>query len=151
MTNETIITDLYFELLNSWNKRDASLFSGMFVDKGNVVGFDGSQMDGREEIKAELERIFKTHPTGSFVGKIREVRKLSEDVILLRAVAGLILPGDTEIHPEANAIQSLVAVKEGEAWKITLFQNTPAAFHGREELNEALTDELMEVLENPGK
>ena len=45
-----------------------------------------------------------------------------------------------------NAIQSLVAVKQGTDWKIALFQNTPAQFHGRPEVAEALTEELRALL-----
>jgi hypothetical protein len=40
----------------------------------------------------------------------------------------------------------LVAVKRGDDRRIELFQNTPAQFHGRPELSEALTEELRQLL-----
>ena len=32
------------------------------------------------------------------------------------------------------------------AWQVELFQNTPAAFHGRPELSEQMTEELRQAL-----
>jgi hypothetical protein len=43
-------------------------------------------------------------------------------------------------------VQTLVAVRQGDAWRIASFQNTPAAFHGRPEAVEELTRELRELL-----
>jgi len=53
-------------------------------------------------------------------------------------------PGETQVNPKVNAIQSLVAQQEGAHWRIQLFQNTPAAFHGRPQETEALTAELQQ-------
>lgn len=74
------------------------------------------------------------------------MRALGQDVALLRAVAGLLPHGQADLNPAANAIQSLVAVRRDGAWRIALFQNTPAQFHGRPELAEQLTAELRELL-----
>ncbi len=41
---------------------------------------------------------------------------------------------------------SAVSVMDGGPWRIALFQNTPAAFHGRPEFSEQLTAELHEAL-----
>ncbi len=112
-----------------------------------MIGFDGSQMNGREEIVTTLAGIFAHHKTAIYVGKVREVRLLSETTALLRAVVGMIPPGGSDINPAVNAIQSLVAVKEGDRWEIALFHNTPAAFHGRPEASEALTVELRQLLQ----
>ena len=45
-----------------------------------------------------------------------------------------------------NAIQILVAARRDGQWRIELFQNTPAAFHGRPEASEVLTAELRAAL-----
>ena len=73
---------------------------------------------------------------------MREVRSLGSGVALLRAVAGMVPPGQTRVNPAVNAVQSLVATREGQGWRIQLFHNTPAAFHGRPDAVAALTDEL---------
>ncbi len=78
---------------------------------------------------------------------VREVRHLAEGVALLRAVAGLVPPGGSDLNPDANAVQALVAVRTADGWRVAHFQNTPAAFHGRPEEADALTAELRDVLE----
>lgn len=137
---------LHRALLERWNARDAEGFAALFATDGSSVGFDGSTVDGQDEIKAHLAAIFASHQTPAFVGKVREVRQLSSDVALLRAVAGMVPPGQQDINPALNAVQSLVVVQQSGAWRIALFQNTPAAFHGRPELSEALAEELRQEL-----
>jgi uncharacterized protein (TIGR02246 family) len=110
------------------------------------VGFDGSPIDGKAEIETHLTQIFGSHSTASYLGKIREVRLLTDEVALLRAVAGMVPPGGTDLNPDVNAVQSLVAVRRNAEWRIALYQNTPAAFHGRPEASQALTDELRQLL-----
>lgn len=103
-------------------------------------------MNGRAEIATDLRAIFAHHPTAAYVAKVREVRPIDSKVALLRAVAGMIPPGKTELNPDTNAVQSLLIVLDAGQPKIALLQNTPAAFHGRPHLGEELTAELSEVL-----
>lgn len=146
MASPDEITTLYHQLLDAWNRRDAKGYTAFFDPESLVVGFDGSQMQGQAAVETELSRIFADHPTASYVGKIRRVRFLSPDVAVLHAVVGMIPPGGSDLNPAANAIQSLTAAKHDDQWRIAVFQNTPAQFHGRPELAEALTDELRELL-----
>jgi uncharacterized protein (TIGR02246 family) len=136
------VLGLYRELLDAWNRQDAEKFADSFADDGNCVGFDGSQMNGRKEIAAELAGIFAHHQTASYVARVREIRLLDSGAALLRAVAGMVPPGQTDLNSAANAVQSLVAVFVAGAPRIALFHNTPAAFHGRPELAARLTEEL---------
>ncbi len=144
--DEEAIRKLYRLLLESWNQRDASKMAGLFSPDGHVIGFDGSPVDGRAAIEAEMGKIFADHPTAAYVGIVREVRFLAPDVALLRSAAGMVPPGKSEINPAVNAIQSLVAVRQGARWSIALYQNTPAQFHGRPELVQQMTEELTKEL-----
>ena len=110
------VVDTYERLLEAWNRRDADAFAALFAEDGSSVGFDGSQMNGRGEIGSELRAIFASHP------------------------------GQGEIIPEVNAVQSRLVVDEDEQPRIALLQSTPAAFHGRPHLAAALTEELTAVL-----
>ena len=56
----------------------------------------------------------------------------------------MVPPGKSELDPSKNAIQALVARKDGD-WRIVLYQNTPAQFHGRPELVQQMTTELEEA------
>ena len=146
---DSAVITLHRQLLDAWNNRDAHTFAALYATDGTQVGFDGSQINGQAQIEAEISRIFTDHQTARYVGKVREVRFLSPDVALLRAVVGMIPPGQSDINPATNAIQSLVAIRQGGEWRIAHFQNTPAQFHGRSDLSEALTSELRELI--PGK
>ncbi len=145
--DEKAVRGLYTELLDAWNHHSAAAYAALFEEVCNVVGFDGSLMNGRREIETELSRIFADHVTAAYVGIVREVRFLPPEVAVLRAVAGMVTPGQSDINPAVNTIQSLVAVKREGRWRITLYQNTPAQFHGRPELSQHLTDELRKLLQ----
>ena len=139
------VVALYGRLLEAWNVRDAAAFADQFTGSGSSVGFDGSQMDGRDAIRTELARIFAHHTPATYVAKVREVRALGRGVTLLRAVAGMVPPGGQALKPDRNVIQSLVAVVDEGAPRVALYQNTPARFDGRPELGEQLTAELTAV------
>jgi uncharacterized protein (TIGR02246 family) len=136
------VQELYRALLAAWNADDAEAFAASFADDGEVVGFDGSEMTGREAIARELGRIFADHATGSYVGIVRGVRRIGDDAFLLRAVAGVVPAGADDLRPELNAVQSLVASWRDGRWQIDLYHNTPAQLHGRPEAAAALTAEL---------
>lgn len=143
---ESAVRDLYEQVLNAWNRHSASEFAAGFSDDAHLVGFDGSQYNGRAEIEAEIGRIFADHVTAGYVWKIRQVRLLAAGVAILRAVVGMVPPEKSDLNPAVNAIQTLVAARHGDIWRIELLQNTPAQFHGRPQLALQLTDELRELL-----
>ncbi|HEY1017225.1 MAG TPA: SgcJ/EcaC family oxidoreductase [Herpetosiphonaceae bacterium] len=144
--DEAEIEGLYRELLAAWNRRDAAAFAGGFAEDASVVGFDGSQMNGRAEIASTIAAIFADHQTAAYVWLVREIRQLAPGGALLRGVCGMVPPGQADLNPAANAIQSLVAVRGDGGWRIALFHNTPAQLHGRPELAAQLTDELRQAL-----
>jgi len=136
------ISELYDRLIQGWNEHSAKAFAEPFAYDGVVIGFDGSELRGRNAIEEEMSRIFEDHETAPYVTKVHDTRSLAEGVDVLRAIAGMIPPGKSELEPARNAHQTVV-VAEGE---IVLFQNTPAQFHGRPELVEQMTEELNEAL-----
>jgi uncharacterized protein (TIGR02246 family) len=147
---ESALTRLYQDLLAAWNRRDAAAMAGHFAPGGSQVGFDGSAVDGRDQIETHLVPIFASHPTPAFVGKVREVRALGRDAALLRAVAGMVPPGGKDINPDLSAVQTLVAARGADGrWRVEMFHNTPAAFHGREHEKRRLTEELRKLV-RPG-
>src|SRR3954453_7718042 len=139
------ILEVYGRLLNAWNSRDARAFAAVFTEDGSAVGFDGSQMNGRDSIDIELSAIFANHQTATYVAKIRELRSLDQNTTLIRAVVGMIPSGQQALNPSANAVQSIVVLRQADGFRIALLHNTPAAFHGRPELASQLTEELTHV------
>ena len=72
--------------------------AGALAPDGLVIGFDGSQMFGSDEVEAELGRIFADHQTAAYVTKVRSVTPLGSDAALLHAVAGMVSPEDSRDH-----------------------------------------------------
>ena len=141
-----MIIALYQQWLDEWNRRNAEGMGNLFAVDGNIIGFDGSQMIGRAELKDVLSNIFAQHPTAAYVAIIREIRFLATGVAWLKADVGMVPAGKTDINPAFNAVQTLIALKEESEWKISIFQNTPAAFHAMPELKDKMSAELREAL-----
>ncbi|HEY7975098.1 MAG TPA: DUF4440 domain-containing protein, partial [Ktedonobacterales bacterium] len=57
----------------------------------------------------------------------------------------------TTINPTLNAIQTLIVCQRDGVWRIALFQNTPAQFHGRPDLVAQMTDELQQLLDDASR
>jgi uncharacterized protein (TIGR02246 family) len=142
------LANLYRALLGAWNSYDESDFAAAFAPNGTMIGFDGSTVTGREEIRSHLSSIFSDHQPARYVGKVQEIKRFPPDVAFLRAHVGMVPPAASELEPATNAIQTLLAVKGGGELQIQLFQNTPAAFHGRRDAARRFTADLAEVLEH---
>jgi uncharacterized protein (TIGR02246 family) len=140
---EEAVRALYEAIIGGWNAGDAAAFAAPFADDGVVIGFDGSEIGGRDAIREAMQAIFEDHATGTYVGKVRGVRPLGTDAMLLSAVAGVVPAGEDDLKPELNSAQALVAERDSAGdWRVVLYQNTPAQYHGRPEAAAALTDEL---------
>jgi uncharacterized protein (TIGR02246 family) len=142
---ENEVRTLYDKLVAGWNDHDADAMAEPFADDGVVIGFDGSVSSGRQTIASEMSNIFADHKTGRYAVKVHSVRSLGTQAMILRAIAGLVPPGRTAINPDTNSHQTVVAEEQQGEWKIALFQNTPAQFHGRAQLVEDMTRELQAV------
>jgi uncharacterized protein (TIGR02246 family) len=144
--DEIAVRALYRAILDGWNMHRADAFAAPFAEGGEVIGFDGSEMIGRAEIGTTLGKIFADHVTAPYVSKVRSVHLLSPDVAILRAIAGMVPPGQSDLNPAVNAHQTLIASKRDGMWHVELFQTTPAQFHGRPELVQQMTEELQQAL-----
>src|SRR5436190_12517445 len=92
-TDEARVAELYSTLIAGWNDRDAAAFASVFADAGGLIGFDGSDPQGRTTIERELQAIFADHTPAQYVAKVRTIELLAPNVAVLRAVVGMIPPG----------------------------------------------------------
>jgi uncharacterized protein (TIGR02246 family) len=92
-----------------------------------------------------MARVFADHRTGTYVGIVHDVAALSPDVAVVRAVAGVVPAGADDLVPALNSVQRLTAVRRDGQWRIALYHNTPAQFHGRPELVDRLTADLRQA------
>src|SRR6476646_8697782 len=93
------VQNLYHGLIDAWNKRDAKRMAEQFAEQGIQIGFDGSKLIRQEEILSHLQPIFENHPTAPFVTKVKDIRSLGTDAVILHAIAGMVPPGKTDIEP----------------------------------------------------
>jgi uncharacterized protein (TIGR02246 family) len=144
--DETEVRALYRQLLSGWNRRNAGAVAELFAEDGVAIGFDGSELEGQREIASAHKQIFDDDRTGAFVAKVRGVQFLNPDVAILRAIAGVVLPGQSDLAPDLNSVQTLVAAKRNNHWRVAVFQNTPAHFDGRAEEARSVTEDLRRQL-----
>jgi uncharacterized protein (TIGR02246 family) len=145
--SEKEVRALYDTLITGWNDHDGTAMAALFAADGVVIGFDGSVSSGRQTIGTEMSNIFADHETGRYAVKVKSLRELGQHAMILRAIAGLVPPGQTVIKADTNSHQTVVAEDRDGQWRIVLFQNTAAQFHGRPDLVEEMTRELQAVAE----
>lgn len=139
---EKEVLEQYLSFLQGWNQQDAAKMAASCATNCLIIGYDGSQMSGRQQIEQELGGIFSQHRTSAYVYNIRSVTFLHAQIAQIVAVVGMLAPGQKQVDPALNAIQVVTLVKLNGHWLIELLQNTPAQYHQRPELAQALTLEL---------
>ena len=122
---EAAVRALYGELMDGWNHGSGEAFAAAFTEDGDLVAFDGTHFEGREEIAPFHQELFDRWMKGSrLVGQVKDVRFLSPDVALIHAVGSTVMRGKSEPSPERDSIQTLVAVRRDDGWRLAAFQNT---------------------------
>jgi uncharacterized protein (TIGR02246 family) len=140
--DERAVRALYTDLLRCWNSEDAVRFASLFVADGTIIIYDGTLLSGRAEIAAQFGTIFKRFDTPTFVQIVRKVRFLSHDMAILYGAVGMYSLPELLINPTLNAMQTLLAQRRDDGWRIAHFQNTRADFPGRPDLVAAMTRAL---------
>ena len=125
----------------------AADFAALFADDGVAVGFDGSEMAGRDAIEGQLGEIFAGHETGAYVGMVRDVRRLGSR--RRRCCTRSRAWCRRAIRRRPGAQRRAGAGRRGALGHLAavLYQNTPGPFHGRPELCERLSEELRHELQ----
>jgi len=145
--DETAICALYQQMMEGWNATCGYAFASPFEENGDLVGFDGTYIKGRQEIALFHQHLFDMFLKGSrLVGKVRSVRFLTSDVAVMHAIGGTVMAGQTDLDPERNSVQTLVAVKRNGKWSLAAFQNTRATYINRPDESQKLTEELQTLL-----
>jgi uncharacterized protein (TIGR02246 family) len=108
--DEDAIRALYQQSVEGWNKGSGEAFAAPFAGDGDLVGFDGTHLKGRQEITSFHQQLFDTFVKGSrLIGKVRSVR--SRCGCIARSWRNHY--GRAIRHePERNSVQTLVALKD---------------------------------------
>ena len=124
--DQAAVRALYQQLMDGWNQGSGEAFAAVFTEDGDLVGFDGTHLKGRQEIAPFHQQLFDKWLKGSrLVGQVKDVRLLHPDIAVMHAVGGTVMRGKSEPSPERDSIQTLVATRqEGDEWRLAGFQNT---------------------------
>jgi uncharacterized protein (TIGR02246 family) len=125
-TDEVAVRDVYQQFMDAWNQGSGAALAAVFTEDGDLVGFDGTRLTGRQQIAAFQQRLFDKWLKGTrLVGQVTDVRFLGPDVAVMHAVGGTVLRGKRAPAPERDSIQTLVAARQaGGDWRLAAFQNT---------------------------
>lgn len=148
--DEEAVRALYQQLMDGWNKGSGEAFAAVFAEDGDLVAFDGTHFKGRAEIAPFHQELFDKWLKGSrLVGQVKDIRFLSPDVAVMHAVGGTITRGKSRPSPERDSIQTLVATRQNDEWRLAAFQNTrlrPISGSSRAFLAWLLSDWLWKIL-----
>ncbi|MHB1423271.1 MAG: SgcJ/EcaC family oxidoreductase [Gemmataceae bacterium] len=124
-TDDTAIRACLEQLATAWERGDADAFAAAFTEDADYIAFDGTHWKGRREI-AECHRpLFQGFFKGSrLAGEWQTIRMLTSDVALIHSKGAILLAGQKKPTRGRLSVQTLVAVKRIEGWRLAAFQNT---------------------------
>jgi uncharacterized protein (TIGR02246 family) len=112
-------------IVEGWNNANGSMIASVYAADGTLVAGDGTVTRGPGEIARYHDRQFQDFLKGTRLSvDVRSVHFLSENVALMQTEGGILWPGQQQFAPGNRGIQSFIAVREGQTWRVRLFQNT---------------------------
>ena len=122
--NDAIAREILQKLENAWNEGSGAKFAAPFTADADFVDIRGDRHRGAEPIAAGHDAVLQSIYRGSHVRyTLAQARSLGNDVILVHSTGDLDAPTGP-LAGKSRAVQSLVLVREGDAWKIASFHNT---------------------------
>jgi uncharacterized protein (TIGR02246 family) len=110
---------------SGWNQGSGRMIGDVYATDGKLVAGDGTVTVGREQIGAYHDQLFANYLKGTkLIVEVTDVRFLTPDIALMHTAGGILWPGEQQLKPGNDGIQSFVAVKRDGAWRVVLFQNT---------------------------
>lgn len=111
--------------VDGWNRGDGDAVASVYADDGVLVAGHGVVKRGRAQIASYHEDLFATAIKGTrLTAKVTNIRFLDATTVILQTEGGILWPGETTLASGNRGIQSFVAVKKDNQWRVVLFQNT---------------------------
>ena len=124
--NESAARALVQKCVEGWNKGSGEAFAAQFAEDSDYVVVNGTHIRGRRQNASAHQQIFDTFYKGTKLWvRVKSVRLLKPDVMLIHSVSKVLKPGDTDASPEPEAIQTWIVSRHGNEWLIDAFHNTP--------------------------
>ena len=118
------------EFVAAWNRGDSAAIAALFVPDADFINVLGTHERGREAIEAGHREILNTvYWRSRNQYTVRAIRPLSDDLVVVFADALLAFTMNGAERALA-ACPTLVLKRDGERWRIVVFQNTGVAPDG---------------------
>lgn len=112
------------KLAAAWNEGSGEGFAAPFTDDADFIAFEGTHLEGREEIRAFHQQLFETVVKGTSIeGEVKFARFLGPDLAIVHAVARVTLAGQSRPSPSRDSMQLFVAVRRDGEWRVAAVLN----------------------------
>jgi uncharacterized protein (TIGR02246 family) len=115
------------EMEQAWNAGDGARFAAPFAADGVQVNIFGVTLNGREEIAARHESIFKSIFRGSRNTLRIVASRYVDDNILLARMSSLVEVPQGPLRGELKTLASLLFRRTDAGWELMSFHNTRIA------------------------
>ncbi len=124
-SDDASIRRLFDQQNEAWNRGDATAYASFFTEDGDLVTFDGTHVVGRVAIAEFIQQGFGGPLQNTRVSaEIRDLRFLTAGVVIMHAEGALLFPSETAIPANRNSVQTFVAARTDEGWRVAAFHNT---------------------------
>jgi len=113
------------QIVDGWNRGDGHAVASVYAEDGVLVAGHGVVTRGRAQIASYHEALFANAIKGTrLTATVISIRFLDETTAILQTEGGILWPGESTLARGNRGIQSFVAVKQDNKWRVVLFQNT---------------------------
>jgi uncharacterized protein (TIGR02246 family) len=124
-SDEAAIRSIPQRISEGWNQGNGRKIGDVYAVDGTLVAGDGTVTQGSNQIGEYHDRLFADRLKGTrLLVEVRNVRFLGRDIALMQTAGGILWPGEQQLAPGNDGIQSFVTVKQDGVWRVLLFQNT---------------------------
>lgn len=126
MTTQHPAASLPGQVMDAWRDQDARAFADTFVEDGTMM-IPGQYVTGRENIAAFMAAAFQgPYKDTRVVGAPIDVKVLADGVVVLVTEGGVIPAGEDSLPERAEVRATWVATDADGAWRLAVYQNSPA-------------------------
>ncbi|WP_407319807.1 SgcJ/EcaC family oxidoreductase [Isoptericola halotolerans] len=119
------LADVPRQIIEAWAAHDADAFAEVFTEDGTMI-LPGAFATGRTAIREFMERAFTGPYQGTqVVGAPFQVRRLSDDIVLMLTDGGVVKAGSETVADTAAVRASWLLVRRDQGWKLAAYQNSP--------------------------
>jgi len=115
--DEDAIRAIHQRIIDAWNAGDGDAFAAPFSDRADFVAWNGTHLEGRQEIAAFHRQMFDTVVKGSRLeGDVKFVHFLDPELAVMHSVVRVTLSGSTQASPSRESMQFIVVSKRDSEW-----------------------------------